>query len=123
LIPDTLRAGRVEVVDASGQLRAIFGRLGVGADGADAYGVSLLDRSGAERAALTFDAHGPSLVFVTAGNIAIQIGVDDSALVGDHSGPVAFVADSSGTPLVRLWVASDGSLRLDPPRSAGNSPP
>ena len=109
-----MRAARFEVVDAADRVRAVFGFLGSAPDIGDIYGVSLLDPTGAERAALTLDEHGPALVLLQAGNIAVHIGVDDAVLPGDHSGAFITVADRDGGPRLRLWIAADGSLQLEP---------
>jgi hypothetical protein len=111
---DAPRAERFEVHDAAGHLRAVFGQLNNGPPGTgDVFGLSLRAPDGAERAALTLDETGPALVFTQGGNIAVHIGVDDAVLPHDHVGAYVTVADGSGTPLLRLWVAADGSLRTE----------
>ena len=109
-----MRAARFEVVDAADRVRAVFGLLGSAPDIGEIYGVSLLDATGAERASLTVDDHGPALVLLQSGNIAIQVGVDDAAMPGDHRGAFITVADRDGGPRWRLWIAADGSLQIDP---------
>jgi hypothetical protein len=110
---DALRAERFEVHDSAGHLRAVFGQLDNKPGSGDIFGVSLRSPDGSERVALTLDDTGPALVFLTDGNIAVQIGVNDAVLPHDHVGAYVVVADGAGTPLLRLWVAGDGSLHTD----------
>lgn len=109
---------RLEFADSSGVVRLVVGELGGGPDNADRFGISLRGADGVERALLSIDEHGPMLVFVRHGNIALQLGVDDPALGGDHDGAFVSLADADGTPLLYVSAANDGSLvfsRQDPP--------
>jgi hypothetical protein len=107
---EPVRASRFEVVDPTGKVRAVIGQVGSGPGTGEIYGLSLLDPDGAERVALTLDAHGPTLVFLDAGNVAVQLGVDDPDLPGDHAGAFFTIAAGDGRPLLRLWVTANGTL-------------
>ena len=99
--------------DPAGITRVVLGRLDDGAEaGSETYGLSLRGADGRERVALSVDDHGPTLVFVRAGNIAIQLGVDDPVLDGDHTGAFITLADADGTPLLHVSAQDDGSLQI-----------
>jgi hypothetical protein len=111
---DPVRASRFELVDRAGNVRAVLGQVGSGAGTGDTYGLSLLDPDGAERVTLTLDAHGPTIVFVQAGNVALQLGVDDAVLPGDNAGAFVTIAAEDGRPLLRLRaVPPHGPLVLE----------
>ena len=118
---EPVRASRFEVVDPTGTVRAVLGQVGSGPGTGEIYGLSLLDAAGAERVALTLDAHGPTLVFLDQGNVALQLGVDDPALPGDHEGAFLTIAAADGRPLLRLWVAAGGRLCVEGERREGVS--
>lgn len=108
-----IRCQRLEVSDRDGQVRLVAGLLDTGLGTGETYGLSLRGPDGAERAALSIDDQGPTLVFVRAGNISLQLGVDDPLLTGDHDGAYITVAGADGTPVLRLWVEQDSSLRIE----------
>ena len=108
-----VQASRFELVDRAGNVRAILGRVGSGPGTGEVYGLSLLDPTGTERVALTLDAHGPTIVFLQAGNVALQLGVDDPVLPGDHAGAFVTIAAPDGRPLLRLRAGPDGTLVVE----------
>ena len=110
---EPVRANRFELVDRAGNVRAVLGQVGSGPGTGEIYGLSLLDSHGAERLALTLDAHGPTLVFLQAGNVALQLGVDDPVLPGDNAGAFVTIAASDGRPLLRLRAVPDGTLLME----------
>lgn len=65
---------------------------------------------------------GPTLVFVRRGNIAIQLGVDDPLLPGEHAGAFVTLADDRGVPLLYVAAEEDGSLHIRT-TLAGEDPP
>lgn len=108
-----VQASRFELVDPAGNVRAVIGQLGAGAGSGEMYGLSLRDEAGTERLALTLDAHGPTLVFLQVGNVALQLGVDDPVLPGDHAGAFVTIATREGRPLLKLRAARDGTLLVE----------
>lgn len=110
---DPLPSRNFEIADANGVVRVVLGLIGSGSDEMpEIYGLSLRGADGAERVALSIDEQGPTLVFVRGGNIAIQLGVDDPFLPGDHTGAFITLANDQGTPLLQVSVADDGSLQI-----------
>lgn len=102
-IPEVLSAGRFELVDASGRVRAVVGNLaGVGTEWSP--GVALYDAEGHERVSLLLTDAGPVLSFAEGGNVVFEQGVFDR----DHpgAGPFLVLCDRDGQP---GW-----GVRLDP---------
>lgn len=111
---------QIQIADESGAVRVVLGLLDSRTEPSSrAYGVSVRDVNGDERITLSVDDDGASLVFVRNGNIAIQLGVDDAHVHGDHAGAFVTLADDRGVPL--LYLAAEGeSLRV---RVSGEPPP
>lgn len=104
---------RIELADELGVVRLVLGQLDDGEVGGPvSYGLSLRGADGAERLLMSVDDQGPTLVFVRGGNIAIQLGIDDPLLPGDHSGAFITMADDQGSPVLQASVANDGSLQI-----------
>lgn len=120
--PEASPLRRLEITDGRGVVRAVLGLLDDDATGAapSVYGLSLRDADGVERVALSVDAHGPTLVFVRGGNIAVQLGVDEPELPGDYGGAFLTLADARGAPLLLVSAEEDGSLQI---RTAFDAPP
>jgi hypothetical protein len=85
---EVVRTRRVEVIDASGRVRIVMGdRPGSGTHGLSVFGIALLGPDGSVRADLLDDAAGAALSFVSSGNQALEVGVDDAnTLAVDRGG-------------------------------------
>lgn len=85
------RVERVEVVDATGTVRAVLGVLGVTHEDGEIHGLQLRDAMGAIRLELAVhDVAGPRLTFISEGNEVLIIGTADAR--GDIAMPGPFVS-------------------------------
>lgn len=107
-----LRARRLEIIDAHGQVRAIVGDLATPQAEGDDFGLALLDHQGARRASVSLTPHGPVIALDHAGNTVAEIGVTDGG--GDAIGTGAYVVLSAQTGALAIgwWVEEDGSVTI-----------
>lgn len=108
--PGAVRATRVEIVDAAGQVRAVFGPLDTPDPASPVFGLAVLDGNGRPRVWIGLDTTGPALVFDLSGNNAISLGVNDPAPDALHIGSYLHVTDLDGTPVYGWQVEEDGTV-------------
>jgi hypothetical protein len=106
---DVVRAQRFEVVDADGNVTAVFGDLRSRDPEFPVTGLAVLDADGMTRASLAFDPSGPNLTLMDAGNIVFAVGVNDPAPDANYLGPYLLLMDAHGVPVISWRVALDGS--------------
>jgi hypothetical protein len=107
-VPEVQSARRIELVDASGRVRAVLGNL---SDSASAWfpGLALLDEDGHERLSLMLGATGPLLSFAEAGNVAVELGVHDRANPETLTpGPFLVLCDRTGAVRWSIHIDPDG---------------
>lgn len=129
---EVVRAGRFEVVDAQGRVRAVIGALGDqryptgagsgdgrgGGGGGEVVGVELRDRAGSARAWLTVEeGWGAQLCLAEGGNQVLLLDVVEAGPEAAEPGPVIRLCDATGAPVAEWRVAADGRFvqRLPPP--------
>lgn len=132
---EVVRTRRVEVLDDSDRVRIVIGcQPGESTHGLPVFGIALLGPKGGVRADLTDDAAGAKLTFVSSGNEALQLGVEDANTLavdmgGDRllylpaghednevmqAGPYLHFSDPDGQPLTE-WHA-DWERKINVPR-------
>lgn len=109
-IPAVMAAGRVEVVDEEGRVRAVMGDLSGSAPGWYP-GVALLDEYGIHRVWLLLSETGPTLSFGEEGNVVLELGVADR---GDPQtqtpGPYVLLCERHGQAMWAVRVAAGGEV-------------
>lgn len=85
---EVVRTRRLEVLDDSDRVRIVIGEQpGLGTNGLPVFGVILRGPNGSIKADLLEDAGGAMLSFMSSGNEALVIGVDDAnSLAVDRGG-------------------------------------
>lgn len=105
-----VRANRVEIVDADGQVRAVLGEVSRPAYLASSFGLALFGADRRRRLRVAVEATGPVVVFDHAGNIGVELGVHDPSLDALHVGAYLVVGDADGTDVAGWRVEDDGSV-------------
>lgn len=109
-IPAVMAAGRFEVVDEQGRVRAVMGDLSGSAQGWYP-GVALLDEQGMHRVWVVLTEIGPTLSFSEAGNVVLELGVADRGNPETQT-PGAFVVlcERHGQAMWAVRVRPDGEV-------------
>lgn len=105
-----VRASRVEIVDADGQVRAVLGEVSRPDYLASSFGLALFDADGRRRLRMAVEATGPVVVFDQAGNIGVEVGVHDPTPDALHVGAYLVMGDAGGTAVAGWRVEDDGSV-------------
>ena len=117
--PDVVQAHRFELIDRDGGVRGAFRELPNPDPATPAiFGLTLYDVAGNRRAYFSLDDMGPNLVFDSAGNNVLQLGVNDDVPDATRVGAYAFAADASGTPIAGLHVHPGGETEVTDERAA-----
>ena len=107
-----LRAGRFEVVDSDGRVRAVLGDLSTPA-GPYRPGLALRSRDGEPTVLLHLTPEGAALDFAFQGDIGLVLGVDDRvADAAIDPGPYLSLIGRDGAVALGWRVADDGPIRI-----------
>lgn len=109
--PRLVQAGRLEIIDKEGRIRAALGDTSDGTAHFDSFGLALYGLDGRRRAVLSIDKTGPTLVFDHDGNNALSIGVDDPTNDSEPAGPYVTIVDAKGELALGLALNQSGALR------------
>ncbi|HVE45123.1 MAG TPA: hypothetical protein VNA57_00045 [Acidimicrobiales bacterium] len=108
--PAVMAAGRFEVVDEQGRVRAVMGDLSGSAPGWYP-GVALLDEHGVQRVWVLLTEIGPTLSFSEQGNVVLELGVSDR---GDPHiqtpGPFVVLCERHGQAMWAVRVGPGGEV-------------
>ncbi|MDQ1437701.1 MAG: hypothetical protein QOK43_1330 [Acidimicrobiaceae bacterium] len=114
-VPEVLAAGRFELVDPAGRVRAVVGDLATSA-GEWWPGVALVDEAGSERVQLVLTDLGPLVSFAEEGNVVLEAGVADRRSPEARlPGPFAVMCEPGGEAVCGLRVDGDGQVALIEP--------
>lgn len=95
-------AGRVEIRDRHGRVRAVLGDLPGGG-----FGLSLLDLSGSERASFGLFPHGPGVSLAAAGDTLAEFAVHDDPDADPEARLV--ILNLAGEAVVELPAPPEGA--------------
>ena len=130
---EVVRVRRLEIVDDSNRVRVEIGELAApGTHDITGFGITLRGPNGSVRADLTEDASGARLAFLSSGDPALELGVEDAQTLmldrgGDdlvylpagspgnevmQSGPYVILHAADGVPVLSWRVDPDGSVEV-----------
>jgi hypothetical protein len=107
----SVRAQRVEIVDADGRVRVVLGALEA-PGGSPSFGMTLLAADGRARAWLALPPAGPELVLTLAGNVVVHVGVSDPGLETVDEGAYLHLSGPDGAPVIGWQVTGDGTVTI-----------
>lgn len=114
---DVVRAGRFELVDDGGEVRAVLGNLALESDDDYFPGLTLRSAYGQDRVTLLVHPGGPDLEFWAAGNAVAVLGVVDEHHHAGAPGPRLVLCDEYGQVAFGWRVSPDGEVEALGPGS------
>lgn len=114
---DVVRARRFELVDDSGQVRAVLGNLAHNSHAAYWPSLTLRNAHGRDRVWLAVHEFGPQLAFDLGGNTVAVLEVHDPQPESSAPGVSLTLCDANGAPLFGWDVNGEGDVEFRGPTS------